>query len=173
MLGYAYFTPEARYLQPTFIADRKWLHLEARYNYEDFETGSAWVGANFAGGGDVRWKITPIAGAVFGRTAGVAPGYRGSLAVWKLELQSEGEYLFDLDDESSSFFYSWSELAFLPREFVRLGVVAQRTQAYQTQRDLQRGLLLGFTAPKLSATAYMFNPDDAEPTFVVGVEIEF
>ena len=168
-----YFTPEARYIQPTFTADHRLLHLEARYNYEDMETGSAWVGANFSGGGDVRWEFTPIAGAVFGRTAGVAPGYRASLAWWKLDLQSEGEYLFDLDDESSSFFYNWSELAFLPREFVRLGVVAQRTQAYQSERDLQRGLLIGFTAPKLSATAYMFNPDDAEPTFVVGVELQF
>ena len=109
-------------------ADRGPLHLETRYNYEDFETGSAWVGANFSGGGDVRWEITPIAGAVFGRTAGVAPGYRASLAWWKLDLQSEGEYLFDPDDESSSFFYNWSELAFLPRPFVRLGIVAQRTQ---------------------------------------------
>src|SRR5262245_61968324 len=47
----AYFVPDAReYVQPTFAADRDGLHLEARYNYENLETGSAWVGRNFGGG---------------------------------------------------------------------------------------------------------------------------
>ena len=34
-------------------------------------------------------------GGVFGDTTGVAPGYKGSLSWWKLELYSEGEYVFD------------------------------------------------------------------------------
>ena len=34
-------------------------------------------------------------GGVFGETTGVAPGYKGSLSWWKLELYSEGEYVFD------------------------------------------------------------------------------
>src|SRR5689334_15062740 len=49
--AYTYVVPgEPAYVQPTVTADRGWLHLEARYNYEDLETGSAWVGYNFAGG---------------------------------------------------------------------------------------------------------------------------
>src|SRR5262249_1982890 len=49
--AYAYFVPDSReYVQPTFTADRDWLHLEARYNYENLETGSAWLGYNFSGG---------------------------------------------------------------------------------------------------------------------------
>jgi hypothetical protein len=35
---------EANYLQPTLTADRGALPLEGRYNYEDRETGSAFVG---------------------------------------------------------------------------------------------------------------------------------
>ena len=38
------------YAQPTFTADHKWLHLEARYNYENFRTGSVWGGYNFSWG---------------------------------------------------------------------------------------------------------------------------
>ena len=34
-------------------------------------------------------------GGVFGDTTGIAPGYKGSLSWWKLELYSEGEYVFD------------------------------------------------------------------------------
>ena len=78
-------------MQPTFTADRDWLHLEARYNYEALDTGSAWVGYNFSGGETVTWELTPMLGAVFGATDGIAPGYKGSLGWKKLELYSEGE----------------------------------------------------------------------------------
>ena len=47
--AYTYIVPDCReYVQPTFTADRGWLHLEARYNYESLETGSAWIGYNFS-----------------------------------------------------------------------------------------------------------------------------
>ena len=48
---YTYFLPdEGNYAQPTIATDRGWLHLEARYNYENLDTGSMWFGYNFAGG---------------------------------------------------------------------------------------------------------------------------
>ena len=40
---------EDGYAQPTFTADHKWLHLEARYNYENFHTGSLWEATTSAG----------------------------------------------------------------------------------------------------------------------------
>src|SRR5438034_7336511 len=49
-------------------ADRGWLHLETRYNYENLETGSVWVGYNFSGGEKLQWEFTPILGGVFGNT---------------------------------------------------------------------------------------------------------
>ena len=40
--AYTYFVPDSGdYVQPTFSADRGWLHLEARYNYEALHAGSA------------------------------------------------------------------------------------------------------------------------------------
>ena len=44
---------EDGYASPTFTADRGWLHLEARYNYENFRTGSLWAGYNFSWGKNV------------------------------------------------------------------------------------------------------------------------
>ncbi|HSU54931.1 MAG TPA: hypothetical protein VLT36_12810, partial [Candidatus Dormibacteraeota bacterium] len=87
-----YIVPDSRdYVQPTITADRDWLHVEARYNYEALDTGSAWLGYNFSGGSNWLWELTPMVGGVFGHTAGVGPGYKGSLSWWKLELYSEGE----------------------------------------------------------------------------------
>ena len=49
--AYTYIVPDDHdFVQPTVTADRSWLHLEARYNYEALETGSAWVGYKLSGG---------------------------------------------------------------------------------------------------------------------------
>ena len=84
-------------------------------------------------------------GGVFGDTNGIAPGYKGSLSWRMLEFYSEGEYVFDTGSSSDSFFYNWSELTLAPVESFRFGLVTQRTRVYQTDRDIQRGLLAGFS----------------------------
>src|SRR6185503_20226197 len=61
------------------------------------------------------------------------------LSYRRLKLYSEGEYVFDTDDSSGNFFYNWSELAFSPIDWFRGGLVAQRTKAYETDLDIQRG----------------------------------
>lgn len=172
--GYTYFVPDAgNFLQPTFTADRGWLHLEARYNYEELDTGSAWVGYNFSGGETVTWELTPMLGAVFGAIDGIAPGYKGLLGWKKLELYSEGEYVFDTGDSADSFFYNWSELTLAPVESFRFGLVTERTRVYETDREIQRGLLAGFSFRKLDVTGYVFNPDDVKPTWVLAVAVTF
>jgi hypothetical protein len=171
---YTYIPPDdSAYAQPTVTADRDWLHLEARYNYEALETGSIWVGYNFSGGEKLAWELTPMLGGVFGDTTGVAPGYKGSLSWWKLELYSEGEYVFDTGDSSESFFYNWSELTLSPVDWFRFGLVTQRTKVYETDRDIQRGLLVGFTVSKVDLATYVFNPDDSKPTVVVAAGFSF
>jgi hypothetical protein len=172
--AYTYVVPDSgNYVQPTFTADRGWLHLEARYNYEALDTGSAWVGYNFSGGEQLAWEFTPMLGGVFGDTAGIAPGYKGSLGLWKLELYSEGELVFDAGDSSDSFFYNWSELTLAPMDWFRFGLVTQRTRAYESDRDIQRGLLVGFTYQKLDLSAYLLDPDADTPTFVFAVGWDF
>ena len=171
---YGYILPESPdYLLPTVTADRGWLHLEARYNYEDLDTGSAWVGYNLGGGDVLEWELTPLLGGVFGGTDGVAFGYKGSLSWWKLELYSEGEYVIEVGNTSDSFFYNWSELTLAPLEWFRFGLVTQRTRAYDAERDIQRGLLFGLSWEPLDLTACVFNIDDCEPMVVVGLGVSF
>lgn len=169
-----YVPPDGRtYAQPTLAADYGHLHLEARYNYEALDTGSAWLGYTFALGEAMSVEFTPMLGGVFGDTRGVAPGYAFTLAYRKLELYSEGEYLFDTSDSSGSFAYTWSELSLSPREWLRFGLVAQRTRAYQTDVDIQRGLLLGFTYRRVSLTTYVFDLDQSRQLLVLGLDTSF
>jgi hypothetical protein len=171
---YTYFLPDdGNYVQPTIATDRDWFHLEARVNYEDLNTGSIWFGYNFSGGQTLEWALTPLLGGVFGQTDGVAPGYTGSLSWRQLEFYSEGEYVFDAHDSADSFFYNWSELTFVPAEWFRVGLVTERTRTYETERDIQRGLLVGVTYKNIEATTYVFNPDDSKPIVVLSVAFSF
>jgi hypothetical protein len=172
--GSTYVVPDdSNFLQPTLTADFDWLHLEARYNYEALDTASAWVGYNFGGGETVTWELTPMLGAVLGATDGVAPGYKGSVDWKMLSFYSEGEFVIDTTDSADSFFYNWSELTLAPVESLRFGLVTQRTRVYQTDREIQRGLLAGFSFKALDVTGYVFNPDDEKPTYVLTVAVTF
>ena len=172
--AYTYLVPESQnYVNPNFTADRGWFHFEARYNYEALRAGSLWVGRNFQFGDKLALEVTPMVGAVFGDLNGIAPGYNLSLSFWKVELFSQTEYVFDLQDRSGNFFYTWSELTYSPVDWFRTGLVVQRTKAYQTDFDLQRGLLAGFSYKKVDFTAHVFNVGWTDPTVVLAVGVNF
>ena len=164
---------EPDFVQPSFSADRGWLHLEGRFNYEDRGTGSAWFGYNLGVGETVRLEFTPMIGAVFGTTDGVAPGYKGSLGWRMLQLYSETEFVFDSSGSDNSFLYTWSEFEVAPVEWCRFGLVVQRTKVYKTEFDIQRGFFVGVAYRGASVTAYVFNPDASRPTVVVAVAVGF
>ena len=161
------------YVSPVFSADRGWLHLEGRYNYEGRRTGSAWFGYNIGAGDRVTFEITPMIGAVFGDTNGIAPGYKGSLGWSVLQLYSETEFVFDAGDSADNFLYTWSELEVAPAGWCRFGLVVQRTKVYKTGFDIQRGFFAGVSYKGAAVTAYVFNPDADKPTVVVGVVAGF
>ena len=45
------------YANPNLVADRGWLHLEARFNYEAIKTGSFWLGYNFSFGKKLAFEV--------------------------------------------------------------------------------------------------------------------
>jgi hypothetical protein len=173
---YGYFPPEDRdYAQPTVTADHGALHLEGRYNYEGFRAGSVWVGWNLGVGEKLRLDATLMAGGVFGDTRGVAPGYELTLSYGKFELYSEGEWVFDVEGEGSenNFFYSWAQLGYSPLDWLTVGLASQRTRAYQTALDIQRGVFVGFTYKSWSLNVFVFNPGWDTPTVVSSLAVSF
>ncbi|MET0620154.1 MAG: hypothetical protein ABW056_07735 [Thermoanaerobaculia bacterium] len=171
---YGYFPPEdTDYGQPTVTADREGLHLEARYNYEGIGTGSAWVGWNVGVGDKLRLDATLMAGGIFGDFNGVAPGYHLTISWGPLELYSEGEYVFDLDDSESNYFYNWAQLGYSPWEWLTIGFASQRTRAYETGLDVQRGPYVAFTYKSTSLAVYVFNGDAQPPTVVTSLSVSF
>jgi hypothetical protein len=64
-------------------------------------------------------------------------------------------------------------LSLAPVSWFRFGLVGQRTRAYQTDVEIQRGLLVGFTWKEMDFTTYVFNLDQDKPTWVFSVSVSF
>jgi hypothetical protein len=157
------------YTSATLKADRDWLHLEGRWNYEGFHTGSLFVGANFEWEDPVELTVTPMIGAVAGEVDGVAPGFELD-ARWKwLEFYDETEYVVSTNDHHDNFVYSWAELTVAPVDWLRTGLVAQRTNAYDTRLSVDRGLLLSLAFKKATGTIYWFNPDKSDSYWMLTI----
>lgn len=163
---------ESNYAQPTVTADRGVLHLEGRYNYEALRTASLWAGYAMRGGRRVEWELTPMVGAVFGATDGIAPGYVASVSWWKVDAYIEGEYVFATTSEDS-FAYHWSEAAIAPVAWLRAGLVTQRTRAFATDRNIQRGPFVNATFERIDAAVYVFIAERGRPTFVLSLAVDF
>lgn len=160
-------------INPTLTADRDWVHLEARYNYEAKQTGSAWMGYNFHVGHAVSFQATPMIGGVVGNITGVAVGLEYVLSYQKLELASEQEFVYDARNSSDSFFYVWPELTYSPLDWFSFGIVAQRTRLYKSSLDVQRGVLVVFSYRMLQFTPALLNAGWTTPTWVLTLSVAF
>ena len=114
-----------------------------------------------------------MVGGVFGSTTGVAPGYELSLTCRKFALTSDGEYVFDTRNRDNSFLYSWNELVYSPTGWLHAGLVVQRTRAYHTSLDVQRGFSVGIVHKKMDFTVYTLNAGWTDPTVVLNLGITF
>jgi hypothetical protein len=166
---------EPDYLQPTLAADRGSLHLESRYNYEDRESASAFVGWNYETetATQLRLALTPMFGAVVGKTGGAIPALELTLGVPGLELYSESEYVLDSSDSSDSFFYNWSEVAFSATDWISAGLVMQRSRLIHNSREIQGGPMVRLTRGSWEGAAYFFNPGSEEHYFVASIALTF
>ena len=169
-----YFVQNGRdYANPNLVADRDWVHLEGRYNYESIKTGSIWLGYNFSLGKKLVLEATPMVGGVFGDITGIAPGYTLSLSYEQIEFFTQGEYFFDAGTRSGNFFYSWSELSYAPVTWFRAGIVIDRTKALGSNFEVRRGPLVGFKYKKVDFTTYWLSPGSLDSTFIFTVALNF
>lgn len=158
---------------PVFRADKNNLHLEVRYNYEDRETFSGWIGYNFMGGKSIEYFITPMVGGVVGNTNGISPGLEMNFTLNGFELYTETEYVFDLESKDNNFFYNWTDLTWSPNDWLWFGLSGQRTRLYQTDLEIQRGLIVGGGHKNWELTSYLYNLGFDDPFVILTLTVSF
>jgi hypothetical protein len=154
------------------VADRGPLHLEARVNYESVGARSAFVGWTFSGGEELSWELTPLLGGAWGSTRAFVPGLEASVSAGRFDFYIEAEYVRP-DDQEGKYLYAWSELGFRPLEWLRAGLVAQRTRAYGGERDIQRGPFAQLTWNRFTLGGFWFNPGASDQVFVLSLGLAF
>jgi hypothetical protein len=145
------------FVLPIVKADKNKLHLEARYNYEDRQTFSAWAGYNLMGGNKLEYTITPMIGGVVGLSNGFATGLEMTFNLNRFELYTESEGFIDGSATENNFFYNWTDLTYSPKDWLWVGISGQRTRLYKTNLDIQRGVLIGGGKNNWELNAYLYN----------------
>ncbi len=149
------------------------LRIETRHNYEARHATSVLVGWRFSGGDTIAWEMTPLIGALAGSTRGAIAGIEASVAYRAVDLYVEAEYVEETGGQGDSYFYAWTELAFRPVEWLRVGVVGQRTRVVDADRDVQPGVFGQVEIGKATIGVYAFNPDAASRYTVVSLGLSF
>ena len=165
---------EQDYFNPTFYVRHNKLHLEARYNYEDYNTASLWAGRRFLFGKTVKFVVVPMGAVVFGNTSGMAPGLELEIMWKKFDLYSESEHVYDFNTAENNFFYQYGELAWRPVHAFRFGGVVQRTRLFESELELQRGLFAEYYKGKFRAGLFGFSPfSDEYRYWIASVSLDF
>mgnify|MGYP001338036846 CR=1 FL=1 len=157
---------------PVLNARHGHLHLEARYQWEDWRTASVWAGRHFVFGTTVKVEVTPMVGAVFGHLNGMAPGYLLEAHWRSLSFYSSSELFISFRDGTDNFAYTWNELG-VDLKVISAGIAAQRLRAVRSPLDLERGVWLKREQGDFIFGAYLFNFGWTDPTVAVSLAYGF
>lgn len=172
--GFYYAMPhESDFGVAVATLDHGSLHLEARYNYEVRNAGSAFIGWRFSFGEDVRVDITPIVGAMFDGARGVVPGVEASIAWREFDAYVELEYVDDRAQPGGSYYYAWSEVAWRPNDWLRIGLVGQRTRTIDVGREWERGIFGQVTIDRVTLGVFAFNPGSSARYLIGSLGMRF
>jgi hypothetical protein len=161
------------YASGIFAVDRGALHLEARANYEAVHAQSLFVGWTWSTGEQVKLDFTPIVGFVGGSLRGGIAGFESTVTAGRFDFYIEAEYVRDRAEGASNYTYAWSELGFRPVEWMRLGIVGQRTRIYGGEREIQRGGFAQVEWGKVTFSAYWFNPGSSDQVVIGAIGASF
>jgi hypothetical protein len=121
----------------------------------------------------VKFEVTPMAGIVFGSTDGIATGLEIDITYKKFDLYSESEHVFDFAGKENNFFYMYSELAINPIKQLRLGILAQRTRLYESDREIQRGVLAEYYFRRCRAGLFYYSPFADDNFVALSFSVDF
>ena len=149
--------------------NRQW-YAEARYNYEDINTFSLYLGKTFSNNNRLTYSVTPILGGSVGRFKGISAGLNIGLEYGNAFFSGQSQYSFTTSKESVDFFYSWSEIGYLAFEWLYAGISFQHT--WSSGEFLpETALMAGFSFNRFTIPLYAFDLFNEERYFVAGIII--
>lgn len=143
-------------------------YAEARYNYEEMQTGSLHIGKKISFKKLSGLEITPLMGICFGALNGASVGSSIGFSVDRFSFYSEPQYVYSFKDSLASYFYSWSEILYGFSSFYG-GVALQQTKTITQAHFFEPGIVAGFTLRNFDIPLYCFSLFNDKRNFVLGV----
>lgn len=152
-----------------YLHSSNW-YAEARYNYEDAETFSLYLGKAITGGKNLNYSIIPMLGGSVGRFQGVSTGLNVDLDYNKFFFSSQSQFSRSTSQHGEYFLYSWSEIGYQGLKWLYAGLSVQHTHDRFSGNTVQPGMMVGFTFNRFTIPVYTFDPfNNNGRNFIVGV----
>ena len=152
--------------------NKKW-YAEGRYNYEEQNTFSLYIGKTFSKKKKLSYGVTPLIGGAIGNFNGISTGMNMDLDYRNFFFSSQSQYSFSTEQTLDNFFYNWSELAYQPLGWIYGGVSIQHTRLNKSQNSFEKGILVGFSFGNFTLPVYIFDPLNKTRYFIVGLSLEW
>lgn len=163
---------EAVFVPMFHLATKNNWYTELRYNYEDAQTISLFVGKILEGGDEIEYMLTPMAGYSAGRFTGLSLGMNTD-AEWKdFTFSAQSQYSIAMKNNTNDFFFNWSELTYSINDRLFTGLAMQYTMQ-EKQESFEPGIVAGLSFNSISFPIYAFNPFRSNNYFVVGLNYEY
>ena len=150
----------------------KGFYAEGRYNYEELNTFSFYMGRSFSKESTFSYSISPIAGIVIGQFNGGSVGANISLGYKNFYLYSQPQYTFAVENSVNNYIYSWTDVTYSPLSWLSVGFSLQHTKPNQSKGFLENGLVLETAFKKFTFPIYIFNPQSKDRSIVLGANFE-
>jgi hypothetical protein len=152
---------------------RKSVYTELRYNYEELNTISAYLGKSLSVNDNADFSFSPMAGVVMGAYSGGSLALNTDFEHKRLFFSSQAQYTINTAHSTSNFFYNWSELGYYTLPWLYTGFTVQQTWYAATKIKTIPGFLAGLKKRQWSVPLYVFNPAGREKYFVIGINLEW
>jgi len=159
------------YMPVMHYQHKKNWYAEARYNYEEVETFSLYLGKAFTGGNNLNYSFVPMLGGSVGKFKGISTGLNIDLEYNKFFFSSQAQYSMPTSQYGQYFWYSWSEVGYQSLKWLYAGLSVQHTHLRLIGHELQPGLMIGFTFNRFTIPVYTFDPFNNGRNFIVGVNM--
>ncbi|MEP7254509.1 MAG: hypothetical protein ABI666_01970 [Ferruginibacter sp.] len=149
------------------------LYTEMRYNYEDRNTASVYVGKNFSDEKTISYSVKPMLGIVFGKFNGGSIALNVDADYKKLYISMQTQYTISKDEVTENFFFNWTEIGYQPVKWFYTGLSTQLTKIYKRNPEAEYGILVAFSLKKITIPIYVFSPLSNNRNFIIGINTEW
>ncbi len=81
--------------------------------------------------------------------------------------------MFDLEDWENGFYYNWTDFTYSPVNWLLFGLSFQRTRLYQSNLEVERGLLLGGGFKRYEFNGSLHNLGWDDPYVILTFSVNF